>query len=79
MRRSVAHDAPEPARAAMLAMLAAACELAKLLEDSEVPIARVARLLCFANDRSLRNSMRRFKLSPGAFRRALSAASLVRS
>jgi AraC-like DNA-binding protein len=46
-----------------------------LLEDVELPIARVARLLGFANDGALRNSMRRWSaLNPGARRSALAGA-----
>jgi AraC-like DNA-binding protein len=46
-----------------------------LLEDVELPIARVARLLGFANDGALRNSMRRWtSLNPGERRSALTRA-----
>lgn len=44
------------------------------LEASELPVARVARLLGFTGDGALRNSMRRWRgLNPAAWRKALTA------
>jgi AraC-like DNA-binding protein len=47
------------------------------LEDEELPIARVARLLGFASDGALRNSMRRWSQSPSERRRAIAQASTL--